>query len=105
LTDAQVETLLLYKRVLSGELTLKQAGSLREGKAITAGAFHRVAGQGRRNIESSVSTVAVSLLIGYLKIEDLRRLLDMVAQSTALGEEGLNQVAPLIDALIERIVM
>lgn len=106
LTSNQLESLTLYKRVLSGELTLKQVASMREKGTVTVGSMYRVIGQGRQKMRRSIATVVISMLLGYVKPQDLRRLLDLVSQGTAaLGEEGLDQVMPLIGALIEKIVM
>jgi hypothetical protein len=106
LTEAQLESLIIYRRVASGELTLKEAASLREKGPVTLGSFYRVVGQARNNVRESIATVVVSMILGYVKVQDLRRLLELVSQGTStLGEESLDRVAPLIMALIEKIVM
>ena len=106
LTSKQVEALTIYKRVLSGEFTLKQAAATIERGPVTVGSLYRVIGQGRHKMRASIATVVISLIMGYVKPQDLRRLVDLVSQgTTALGEEGLDQAVPLISALIEKIVM
>lgn len=105
LTECQMKSLLLYRRVLSGELSLAQASKLREPKSSTVGAFYRVVQQGKGNVRQAIMTLIAGIWLGYVKPEDLRRLFDLVADNPfPLDQERFDQLLPALEALIGRMV-
>jgi hypothetical protein len=109
LTEIQIQSIILQKSVLKGDLSMKEAlrERARDGRdAVTLGAYHRVLDQARGNIRESVYTLLLCTRLNVLKIEDLRRLLDTIAKTPAeLDPDTAGQVTSLVEALVERIVM
>lgn len=105
LTEAQMESLLLYKRVMSGELSLNEAGKLRT-QPVTGGSFYRVVQQGKGNLKAAIVTVAAGIWLGYLKPEDLRRLFNLLVSGPSPFEQKQSEeLLPVLEALVEKIVM
>jgi hypothetical protein len=105
LTKAQMESLLLYKRVMAGELTLKQAAKLRS-PPVSTGAFYRVVKQGRDNVRSAIVTVTAGIWLGYLKPEDLRRLFNLLSNSPSpFEQEQSEELLQVLEALVDKIVV
>ena len=109
LSRAQLESLLLYKRVLSGEVTLETASKLRtKGESphpVTVGAFYRTVQQGRENLKEAVMTLTAGIWLGYVKVEDLRRLFDLVGNSPSpLEQPQIGQLMPVLESLVQKIV-
>ncbi len=110
LTRIQVETLELQKRVLAGEIKLGQAAAQRVGRRtrgpVTVGAYYRVLNQARGNIRASILTVLAAMQLGYVKFDDLARLLQLVGQGSAeLGGEEADRLIGVLNALLDRLVM
>jgi len=109
LTEAQLESLLLYRRVLSGELTLEKASRLRSSKLtggpVKVGAFYATVKQGKGNLKQAVMTLTAGVWLGYVKLEDLWRLFDLVANSPSPFEQPQSeQLMPVLEALVEKMV-
>lgn len=105
LTETQVEALMLYRRVLSGDLTLAEASKVREPKPTKIGAFYRTVQQGRSNMKQAVMTLTAGIWLGYVKLEDLRRLFDLVANNPSPFEQEASQELLLVlEALVSKIV-
>lgn len=109
LSQAQMESLLLYRRVLSGELTLETASKLRTKEEnphpVTVGAFYRTVQQGRENLKEAVMTLTAGIWLGYVKVEDLRRLFDLVGNNPSpLEQPQSEQLMPVLESLVEKIV-
>lgn len=109
LTVVQIETLKLHKLVISGEITAKNAASSRSSdgkKGVPAGAYYRVLRQATRNVEQAVYTILLADRLGLLKLDDFRRLLDLISKSRReLDDSDAQQVISLLQALVNRIVM
>jgi hypothetical protein len=110
LTRAQIETLELQKRVLAGDIKPGEAAAQRVGKKsrgpYTAGSYHRVLDQARANIRSSILTVLTAMQLGYVKYDDLSRLLEVVGRGTAeLRGEEADRLIGVLNALLDRLVM
>lgn len=99
-----MESLLIYKRVKTGELSLGEAGKLRT-PPVKGGSFYRVVQQGKRNLKEAIVTVTAGIWLGYLKPEDLRRLFNLLANSPSPFEkEQSEELLQVLDALVEKIV-
>ena len=106
LTITQLESLALHQRVLSGEMSLKQAADQRSGGPVSVGAYYRVVGQAKKNVRASVLTVLTALWLGYIRFEDLTRLLQLVGKDPVeLSEEEANQLMGVLNAILDKIVM
>ena len=55
-------------------------GSRSTISGVTPGAYYRVLSQARSNIDQALYTVLLCSRIGVIQMEDLRRLLDLVAR-------------------------
>lgn len=105
LTEAQLESLALYQKVRAGEISLKEAANSRSGRPVTVGAYYRTVDQAKRNVRSSILTVVTGLWLGYIRVEDVRRLFELVGRGAVeLSEEEADQFMGVLNALVERIV-
>jgi len=110
LTRVQIETLELQKRVLAGDIKPGQAVAQRAGKKskgpYTAGSYHRVLDQARGKVRASILTVLVAMQLGYVKYDDLARLLELVGRGSAeLKGEEADRLIGVLNALLDRLVM
>jgi len=114
LTRIQLETLALRGRVLSGEMSVGQSIEQRRRSAkgervkqgpVSVGTYYRVFTQAKRNVRSSILTVLTVMWLGYVKFDDLARLLELVGKSPGeLGEEEADKLVEVLNALLDRIV-
>ena len=106
LTPKQVESLTSYVRVRSHETTLREAAASRSSGEVKIGSYYRTVQQGRDNIRSSIITVLIALWSGFVKGDDLRRLLDQTSKGLPeLEERERSRVVSLVEALVDKIVM
>jgi len=114
LTSRQFESLSSYLRVVSGEMRLKEGASLasqgrRKGRAdrpVSIGSYYRTVSQARSNVKESLVTLVIALWLGVIKVEDVRRLFDLVGGSTReLSEEEADRFLQLLGVLLRRIIM
>jgi len=114
ITRRQLESLISYLRVSAGEIKLKDAASLasqgrtrgKQGKPLTIGSYCRTVHQARTNIRESLVTVVIALLLGVTRVEDVRRLFELVgAGSHELTDEEAERFMRLLDVLLRRLVM
>lgn len=113
-TTRQLESLMSYTRVVSGELRLKDAASLESkgrtkglpGAPLTIGSYYRTVRQARSNLRESLVTLVVALWLGLIRAEDVRRLSDLVGTGARdLSDEEGERFLQLLDALLGRIIM
>ncbi len=114
ITSRQLEALASYLRVRSGEIKLKEAASLashgrRKGeveKPLTIGSYYRTVSQARANVKESLVTVVIALWLGMIKVDDVRRLFELVGGGAReLSEEEAERFLQLLDVLLRRIVV
>ena len=114
ITRRQLESLASYMRVSTGEIKLKDAAVLashgrtrgrREGP-LTIGSYYRTVHQARKNVREALVTVVISLWLGVIRAEDVRRLFDLVGGGTReLSGEDAERFTQLLDALLRRIIV
>ncbi len=113
-TPRQLEALLSYLRVATGEIKLKDAASLasqgrRKGKPekpLTVGSYYRTVSQARANVRQALVTVVIALWLGMIKVEDVRRLFELVGAGTReLSDDEAERFLQLLEALLRRIVV
>ena len=106
LTKRQIESLLSYLRVTSGDIKLREAASQTSKGAITIGSYYRTVGQARKNVREALATVLIGLQLGLLRVEDVRRLFEMVGVGNReLSEEEQDRFAEVLQVLLDRIVL
>lgn len=114
ITPRQLEALASYLRVASGEIKLKDAASLasqgrRKGKPerpLTIGSYYRTVSQARANVRESLVTVVIALWLGTIKVEDVRRLFELVGGGgRELSDEEADRFLQLMDVLLRRIIV
>ncbi len=105
LTLAQVNTMLLQKRVKNHEFTVRIAASKRLPNPVSVGAYHRVLSQAKSGVEQSVYTLLLCEKLGFLNAADLKRLFDLVSKVPEdVDEVQSSEVMSLVDSLVRRIV-
>ncbi len=104
LTAAQIETLHLYRRVLRGEITSKEAAGMRTPHPVKLGTYYRVLDQAMGNLHSSIWTALVGLSLGLVRVEDLKRLIDHLPATVELDEPRQEELLAVIEAIVRSIV-
>lgn len=93
-------------KVLSHEMSLREAAEQREGGGVTIGSYYQTVQQARKKVRSSSLTLIVALWLGLVKVEDLRRLFDVAGKGIPnLAKDKENRLMMVLDALINKIVM
>ncbi len=114
LTPRQLESLSTHLRVASGDIRLKEAASIasqgrRKGepnKPLTIQSYYRTVSQAKSNVKQSLVTVVIALWLGVIKVEDVRRLFELVAGGAReLSDEEAERFVQLLEALLGRIVV
>jgi hypothetical protein len=97
---------MIYRRVASGELTLEEAAKLRCHGPVRIGSFYRTVNQGRRNISESVITLTIALWLGFIKAEEVRRLLEEVGKELPdIGQYEIERLAAIVEKISSGIVI
>ena len=105
LTKRQLESLQSYLRVAIGEMKYREATASGVSKRVTVGSYYRTVQQARENVRKSIVTLLVGLWIGVIKVEDVRRLLDVAGGGIGeLSEEDSARLVEVLRALVGRIV-
>jgi len=114
ITPRQLEALASYLRVASGEIKLREAASLVSGgrrkgqpeKPLTVGSYYRTISQARANVKESLVTVVIALWLGMIKVDDVRRLFELVGGGAReLSDEESDRFLQLLDVLLRRIIV
>jgi len=106
LTAKQLESLMSYARVVAGDLRYREAAALRSEKPVTIGSYYRTVQQGRQQVRKSIVTVLVAIATGLVRLEDVRKLFELVGKSnTEVAEEDKERFATILQALLDKIVM
>ena len=105
LTEAQIESLQLYRRVLRGEITSKEAANLRTPHPVKIGTYHRVLDQALRNLQSAIWTVIVGLNLGLIRGEELKRLIEVLPSNLEPDEAQQEELLDVIRAIVRRVVI
>lgn len=106
LTRKQLETLELQSRVAAGEITSSRAAELRQRGPVSIGSYYRVLGQAKGKIRASILTVLAAMQLGYVKYDDLARLLELAGKAPPeLAGEDAEQLMGVLNALLDRLVM
>jgi len=114
ITRRQFETLTSYMRVSTGQIKMKDAASHasqgrtrgRSESPLTIGSYYRTVRQARKNVRESLVTVVVALWLGVIRVEDVRRLFELVGGGTReLSDEEAQRFTLLLDALLRRIIV
>ena len=105
LTEAQIESLQLYRRVLRGEINSKEAANLRTPHPVKVGTYHRVLDQALRNLQSAIWTVIVGLDLGFVRAEELNRLIEVLPTNLEPEETRQEELLDVIRAVVRRVVI
>jgi len=114
LTARQFASLTSYVRVASGEIRLRDAASIASSgrirgdpqKTLTLGSYYRTLGQAKTNVRKSLVTVLVSLQLGVVRPEELRRLFELVGVGAReLSEEEQERFVRILQALLDRMIL
>jgi hypothetical protein len=113
LTSRQLESLMGYMRVASGEIRFRDAASIAssgrtkgEEKPLTIGSYYRTLTQARTNIRESLVTVLIGMQLGVVKAEEVRKLFDLVgARARDLSENDQERFIQVLGALLDRIIL
>lgn len=114
LSHRQLRALMTYLRVEAGEIKLKDAAVIASegrkkgvaGRPLTVGSYYRTLTQARAKVEKSLVTVLVAIALGVIKLEDVRRLFELVGSGTReLSEEESQRFMKLLNVLLKRMVV
>ena len=114
LTPRQLESLTSYLRVASGEMKLREAAStlsqdrkrVERDKPTTVGSYYRTVSQAKANVRESLVTVVIALWLGMIKVEDVRRLFELVGGGAhELSDDEAERFLQLLGVLLSRIVV
>ncbi len=105
LTEAQIETLQLHRRVLRGEISSKDAANMRTPEPVKLGTYHRVLDQALRNLQSAIWTVIVGLNLGLVRAEELKRLIEVLPSNLEPHEAHQEELLGVIRAIVRRVVI
>ncbi len=114
LTSRQLESLVSYMRVASGEIRFRDAASIasqgrtkgEDEKPLTIGSYYRTLTQARTNIRESLVTVLIGMQLGVVKVEEVRKLFELVGAGTReLSEYDQDRFIQVLRALLDRIVL
>lgn len=114
LTVRQLESLISYRRVASGEIKFREAASVvSQGrtrgdaqKVLTVGSYYRTLSQARMNIKQSLVTILIGMQSGVVRPEELRRLFELVSMGgRELSEDEVDRFMRVLQALLNRIVL
>ena len=114
LTPRQLESLMSYLHVAAGEIKLKEAASIasqgrRKGRPetpLTIVSYYRTVSQARSNVRQSLVTVVIALWLGVIKVEDVRRLFELVGGGgRELSDEEADRFVQLLEVLLSRMIV
>jgi len=106
LTEKQLESLMSYVKVVAGEIRYREAAALRSEKPVTIGSYYRTVQQGRNQVRGSIVSVLVAIAIGLVKVEEVRRLLELVSKGNIeVAEEDRERFVMILQTLLDKIVM
>jgi len=106
LSPKQVESLMSYIKVSTGQLRYKDAAASRVGKAVTIGSYYRTVQQGRKRVRESVMTILVAVSVGLVKADDFRRLLELVGKANLqIADEDRERFSAILRTLVDKIVI
>ena len=106
LTPRQLEALRSYVRVAIGEVKYRDAAETGTSKRGTIGSYFRTVQQASANVEKSVVTLLIGLWLGVIKVDDVRRLLELAgAGDRELSDDEKERFISVLRALIQKIVM
>ena len=106
LTRKQLDTLELQRRVMAGEISSSNAAEMRSRGPVSIGSYYRVLGQAKGKIRASILTVLAAMQLGYVKYDELSRLLELVGKApTDLAGEDADRLMGVLNALLDRLVM
>jgi len=75
-------------------------------RPLTTGSYSRTVQQARTNVQKSLLTVVIALWLGVVRVEDLRRLFDLVGGGAhELSDEEADRFLQLLDVLLQHIVV
>ena len=113
LTSRQLESLIGYRRVASGEIRFRDAASIassgktkRTEKPLTIGSYYRTLTQARTNIRQSLVTILIGMQLGVVQVEEVRKLFELVGVGAReLSEYDQDRFIQVLGALLDRIIL
>jgi hypothetical protein len=106
LTRIQVQTLKTHRAVQNAQINMLDALKTRKNSGISRGTHYRILGQARKNVKESLFTVAVAVQLGFLRVDDVQKLLATVSMiPVEVDPEKLPEIMELVRVLADRIVM
>jgi hypothetical protein len=113
LTSRQLESLVSYMRVVSGEIRFRDAASIAssgrtkgEERPLTIGSYYRTLTQARTNIRESLVTVLIGMQLGVVKVDDVRKLFELIgAGARELSEYDQDRFVQVLGALLDSMVL
>lgn len=77
----------------------------RPGTPLSVGSYWRTVDQARENVRESIATVLIAIMIGVLKPDEVRKLVELIPQGDLqLPSEDQERLLKVVGALLDRIV-
>ena len=113
LTSRQLESLVSYMRVASGEIRFRDAASIASSgrtkgaeKPLTIGSYYRTLTQARTNIRESLVTVLIGMQVGVVKVEEVRKLFELAgAGAQELSEYDQDRFIQVLGGLLDHMIL
>ncbi len=105
LTKRQIECLNLQILARNAVKEGRKKKRFQEASSVSEGSYYRVLGQAKDNINQALYTVLLCSRMGIIQSGDFNRLLNLMSRAPAVVAGGSDDVIPLIDALVRKIVM
>ncbi len=106
LTSKQLESLMSYLDVSRDNIKWREGAARRSNGEVTVGSYYRTVQQGRNKIRASMTTVLISIWMGLVKLEDVRRLFETVGKGgVELPEEEQARFVSVLNALLDKVVL
>lgn len=86
--------------------TPKESKREKRETPLTVGSYSRTIVQARNNVRKSLVTVVIGLWLGLIKVEDARRLFELVGGGAReLSDEQSGRFLQLLGALLDQMVV
>ena len=84
---------------------MREAAASRSDNPVTIGSYYRTVQQARRNMRQSMLTILIGLWVGLIKVEDARKLFDLMAKGAGQVPEEDDRFVAVLEALLDRMML
>ena len=111
LTPIQIEAIVSYIGIKSGQIHWKEAAMKQSRKRKTStekpvslGSYYRTVQQAKDNVKKSATTLLIALWLGLIRVEDMRRLFELAGRGLSdLSDEDKDRLGTVLEALLTQM--